>query len=350
MSSVLKTLLDNLQSQITENATNIETNTTDITEALTRITTAEGDITELGDDLNTTNSNVSAVTSEVTTARGSYSNLNARFESVDDDLEAAQNDAAEALGTANSANSSITAAAGSFSSLADRLNDMDSDITNITADTNANTEDISLVSAEITRARRGYNSLYTTIGAASMCNIGLALTQAAKTYWVDLENGVKYYNAQGFLLESSENATYSIRKYNGFPVGLVISIANILTVTSEMLIQSTISPITVDGVLYSVYFIKMPEFYFNSQYSVMNSYLPSPFIASSDPSTITALDLGSVDSMNSTNFDAGASLYLPVLRPSTNPGTIFRFLRTTIDPDTNTVQYVTFNSNITVFL
>lgn len=394
MPSVLKTLLDNLQSQITENTTNIETNTTDITEALTRITTAESDITELGDELNTANSNVSAVTSEVTTARGSYSNLNARFESVDDDLETAQNDAAEALGTANTANSAITAAAGSFSSLAARLNDMDSDITNVTADVSTNTDDISDINTQLNTARGTYPSLADRLTAMSMyddeienargtfstlgeriddvntiansanttantaikttavlrfSSIGKFMSATAMSFYNEMSLNIPYYFDANGNTTSQTNSVITFTKYTNNPTFFDISISNILTVTTDDLIAPT-SPITitVQGVLYNVYFIMLPYSIFNPEaLDTICIMEPSPFIITNNPQAINVESIGSVTNTPVLSTTEAVRAYIPVLRPATNPGTIFRFLTTAIDPDTNTVQYYFTNSGFT---
>lgn len=391
MASVLKTLLDNLQSQITENTTNIETNTTDITEALTRITTAENDITELGDDLNTTNSNVSAVTSEVTTARGSYSNLNARFESVDDDLEAAQNDAAEALGTANTANSAIKTAAGSFDSLAARLNDMDSDITNITADVSTNTDDISDINTQLNTARGTYPSLADRLTAMSMyddeienargtfstlgeriddvntiansanttantainttallrfSSIGKFMNTTAMSSYNKMSVNKPYYFDANGNTTSQANSVITFTKYANNPIFFDISISNILTVTTDDLIAPT-SPITitVQGLLYNVYFIMLPYSAFNPEaLDTICIMEPSPFIITNKPQDINVESIGSVTNTPVLSTTEAVRAYIPVLRPATDPGSMFRFLTTAIDPDTNTVQYYFSNS------
>lgn len=268
----------------------------DMTENITNVTadvsTNTDDISDINTQLNTTNSNVSAVTSEVTTARGSYSNLNARFESVDDDLEAAQNDAAEALGTANTANTTATTAIKTaallrFSSIGKFMN---------------------------TTAMSSYNGM-----------------SVNKPY---------YFDANGNTT-SQTNSVITFTKYANNPMFFDISISNILTVTTDDLIAPT-SPITitVQGVIYNVYFIMLPYSTFNPEaLDTICIMEPSPFIITNNPQAINVESIGSVTNTPVLSTTEAVRAYIPVLRPATNPGTIFRFLTTAIDPDTNTVQY-----------
>jgi predicted nucleic acid-binding Zn-ribbon protein len=273
----------------------------DMTENITNVTadvsTNTDDISDINTQLNTTNSNVSAVTSEVTTARGSYSNLNARFESVDDDLEAAQNDAAEALGTANTANTTAntaikTAALLRFSSIGKFMN---------------------------TTAMSSYN--------------GMSV------------NTPYYFDANGNTT-SQTDSVIKFTKYANNPMFFDISISNILTVTTDDLIAPT-SPITitVQGVIYNVYFIMLPYSTFNPEaLDTICIMEPSPFIITNNPQAINVESIGSVTNTPVLSTTEAVRAYIPVLRPATNPGTIFRFLTTAIDPDTNTVQYYFSNS------
>lgn len=266
----------------------------DMTENITNVTadvsTNTDDISDINTQLNTTNSNVSAVTSEVTTARGSYSNLNARFESVDDDLVAAQNDAAEALGTANTAIN--TTALLRFSSIGKFMN---------------------------TTAMSSYNGM-----------------SVNKPY---------YFDANGNTT-SQANSVITFTKYANNPIFFDISISNILTVTTDNLIAPT-SPITitVQGILYNVYFIMLPYSAFNPEaLDTICIMEPSPFIITNKPQAINVESIGSVTNTPVLSTTEAVRAYIPVLRPATNPGTIFRFLTTAIDPDTNTVQYYFSNS------
>lgn len=273
----------------------------DMTENITNVTadvsTNTDDISDINTQLNTTNSNVSAVTSEVTTARGSYSNLNARFESVDDDLEAAQNDAAEALGTANTANTTAntaikTAALLRFSSIGKFMN---------------------------TTAMSSYNGM-----------------SVNKPY---------YFDANGNTT-SQTNSVITFTKYANNPMFFDISISNVLTVTTDDLIAPT-SPITitVQGLIYNVYFIMLPYSTFNPEaLDTICIMEPSPFIITNNPQAINVESIGSVTNTPVLSTTEAVRAYIPVLRPATNPGTMFRFLTTAIDPDTNTVQYCFSNS------
>lgn len=266
----------------------------DMTENITNVTadvsTNTDDISDINTQLNTTNSKVSAVTSEVTTARGSYSNLNARFESVDVDLEAAQNDAAEALGTANTAIN--TTALLRFSSIGKFMN---------------------------TTAMSSYNGM-----------------SVNKPY---------YFDANGNTT-SQANSVITFTRYANNPMFFDISISNILKVTNDDLIAPT-SPITitVQSVKYNVYFIMLPYSTFNPEaLDTICIMEPSPFIITNNPQTINVESIGSVANTPVLSTTEAVRAYIPVLRPATNPGTIFRFLTTAIDPDTNTVQYYYSNS------
>ena len=374
-SSELDSRLTDAEAKIKKNTSNIDTNTTDISEALTRITTAENDITELGNDLNETNANVTALTNEVTAARGGSANLDARLdamttatsnaasaasaaqtaaEAAQSDATSAQNTANEAAANANTANYNIAAATGSFDSLAARLYDMDTNISNVTDDTSANTISINSINNQISSASSGFDNLSSAIKASEFLGFGKTLSPASKQMWINYVYGVtNYYTAAGNETTSGDpEAVYTIRKISNRPTGLIISIANILTVTSDMLLSSSLPAITVDGVLYTVFFIRLPNIEFKD--TMLNTVYLSTFpaiIGPSDPTQITMDMIGNTNSTGTIGLTSGnAALYIPVLRPSTSPGTVFKFLYTAIDPDTNTVQYLTYNSQITVIL
>ena len=273
----------------------------DMTENITNVTadvsTNTDDISKLGDELNTTNSNVSAVTSEVTTARGSYSNLNARFESVDVDLEAAQNDAAEALGTANTANTTA-------------------------------------------------NTAINTTALLRFSSIGKFMNTTAMSSYNGMSVNKPYYFDANGNTTSQTNSVITFTKYANNPMFFDISISNILTVTTDDLIAPT-SPITitVQGVIYNVYFIMLPYSTFNPEaLDTICIMEPSPFIITNNPQAINVESIGSLTNTPVLSTTEAVRAYIPVLRPATNPGTIFRFLTTAIDPDTNTVQYYFSNS------
>lgn len=71
---------------------------------------------------------------------------------------------------------------------------------------------------------------------------------------------------------------------------------------------------------------------------------PSPFIITNNPQAINVESIGSVTNTPVLSTTEAVRAYIPVLRPATNPGSMFRFLTTAIDPDTNTVQYYFSNS------
>lgn len=341
MPSVLKSLLDNLASRITENKSDI--------------TTIEENITQLDTALST-------VQTEVETARGGSASLDARLDNMTTATENAQSDAStaqttanEAAASANMANSNIAAAADTFDSLKARLDDMTENITNVTDDADTATTDIAEINDEISNARYGYNNLSNAISSAAFSGFGRALNTASRSFWMNYTSNVtNYYTAEGEPTTSDNpNAAYTITKVINLPVALVISIANILTVTSEMLLPSSLAPITVDDVIYTIYFIRLPNMNFNTRYALNSSYLNSfPVIAG--PSNQLQITMDMIGNTNSTGevslTTENANLYIPVLRPPTSPGSVFKFLYTAIDPDTNTVQYLTYDSQITVFL
>lgn len=365
-----------LDSRITDAEAKINGITTNLKTITQNIASIESDIAEISQHMSTLSSSIGYVAQEVIAARGGQDNLNARLdimtqatsnaasaasaaqtaaEAAQSDATTAQNTANEAARNANTANSNIAAAAGSFDSLAARLDDMDTDITNVTDAADTATTNIEKINAEITDARIGFDVLSHTMRAAAFSGFGKALNQTSKVYWMNYNlNITNYYTASGAATTSEDpNAAYTIRKINGFPLTLVISIANILTVTSDTLLQSSLPPITVDGTLYTVFFIRLPNTQFGNRYSVNNSFLNSfPVIAGPvDQTQITMDMIGNINSTGELSLTPSkTNLYIPVLRPSTSPGTVFKFLYTAIDPDTNTVQYLTYNSQITVFL
>ena len=273
----------------------------DMTENITNVTadvsTNTDDISDINTQLNTTNSNVSAVTSEVTTARGSYSNLNARFESVDDDLEAAQNDAAEALGTANTANTTA-------------------------------------------------NTAINTTALLRFSSIGKFMDTTAMSSYNGMSVNIPYYFDANGNTTSQANSVITFTKYANNPMFFDIYISNILTVTTDDLIAPT-SPITitVQGVIYNVYFIMLPYSTFNPEaLDAICIMEPSPFIITNKPQAINVESIGSLTNTPVLSTTEAVRAYIPVLRPAANSGSIFRFLTTAIDPDTNTAQYYFSNS------
>jgi len=382
MASVLKTLLDNMSSKIsvnTSNITQINSRLNDVDSGVTLeeyITTNNSNISKLQSDLQITGTDISliksdvaeissgltSVRSEVETARDGSASLDARLDAMTTATENAQSDASTAQTTANeaatSANTAITniaAAAEPFDSLKARLDDMTTDITNVTDAAGTATTDIANINAEISTARLGFTSLSYAIRAASFSGFGKALNTSSQEFWLTYTSSTaNYYTAAGELTTSDNpNAAYTIAKVDNFPITLVISIANILTVTSDILLPSSLAPITVNGLLYTIYFIRLPNMEFDTKYALNSSFLNSfPVIAgTSDQLKITMDMIGDTNSTGNYSITtANANLYIPVLRPSTSSGTIFRFLHTTIDPDTNTVQYLTYDSQITVFL
>lgn len=382
MPSVLKTLLDSLSSKIS-------VNTSDITEINNRLNDVDSGVT-LEEYINTNNSNISklqsdlqsagtdisliksdvaeissgltSVRSEVETARDGSASLDARLdtmttatENAQSDASSAQNTANEAANSANTANSNIAAAAEPFDSLKARLDDMTTDITNVTDAADTATTDIANINSEISVARLGFTSLSYAVRAASFSGFGKTLTTSSQAFWLTYTSSqANYYTAAGELTTSDNpNAAYTIAKVDNFPITLVISIANILTVTSDTLLPSSLAPITVNGLIYSIYFIRLPNMEIDTKYALNNSFLNSfPVIAgTSDQLKITMDMIGDTNSTGNYSITReNAKLYIPVLRPVTSPGAIFRFLHTAIDPDTNTVQYLTYDSQITVFL
>lgn len=382
MSSVLKTLLDSLSSKISVNTsdiTEINNRLNDVDSGVTLeeyITTNNSNISKLQSDLQSAGTDISSiesdvaeisygltsVRSEVTTARGDSASLDARLDAMTTATENAQSDAStaqtsanEAATSANTANTNIAAAAEPFDSLKARLDDMTTDITNVTDAADTATTDIANINAEISVARLGFTSLSYAVRAASFSGFGKALNTSSQAFWLTYTSSkANYYTAAGELTTSDNpNAAYTIAKVDNFPIYLVISIANILTVTSDILLPSSLAPITLDGVIYNIYFIRLPNMEFDNRYALNSSFLNSfPVIAgSSDQLQITMDMIGNTNSTGAVSLTTkNANLYIPVLRPKTSPGTVFKFLYTAIDPDTNTVQYLTYNSQITVFL
>ena len=382
MASVLKTLLDSLSSKISVNTsdiTQINNRLNDVGSGVTLeeyITTNNSNISKLQSDLQSAGTDISSiksdvaeisygltsVRSEVTTARGDSATLDARLDAMTTATENAQSAAStaqttanEAATSANTANTNIAAAAEPFDSLKARLDDMTTDITNVTDAADTATTDIANINAEISVARLGFTSLSYAVRAASFSGFGKTLNTSSQAFWLTYTSSkANYYTAAGELTTSDNpNAAYTIAKVDNFPITLVISIANILTVTSDILLPSSLAPITLDGVIYNIYFIRLPNMEFDNRYVLNSSFLNSfPVIAgSSDQLQITMDMIGNTNSTGAVSLTTkNANLYIPVLRPKTSPGTVFKFLYTAIDPDTNTVQYLTYNSQITVFL
>lgn len=382
MASVLKTLLDSLSSKISVNTSDITqinnrlndvdsgvtleeyitTNNSNISKLQSDLQSAGTDISSIKSDVAEISSGLTSVRSEVETARGGSASLDARLDTMTTATENAQSDAStaqttanEATTSANTANTNIAAAAEPFDSLKARLDDMTTDITNVTDAADTATTDIANINAEISVARLGFTSLSYAVRAASFSGFGKALNTSSQAFWLTYTSSkANYYTAAGELTTSDNpNAAYTIAKFDNFPITLVISIANILTVTSDTLLPSSLAPITVDGVIYNIYFIRLPNMEFDNRYALNSSFLNSfPVIAgSSDQLQITMDMIGNTNSTGAVSLTTkNANLYIPVLRPKTSPGTVFKFLYTAIDPDTNTVQYLTYNSQITVFL
>lgn len=382
MASVLKTLLDSLSSKISVNTSDITqinnrlndvdsgvtleeyitTNNSNISKLQSDLQSAGTDISLIKSDVAEISSGLTSVRSEVETARGGSASLDARLDTMTTATENAQSDAStaqttanEAATSANTANTNIAAAAEPFDSLKARLDDMTTDITNVTDAADTATTDIANINAEISVARLGFTSLSYAVRAASFSGFGKALNTSSQAFWLTYTSSkANYYTAAGELTTSDNpNAAYTIAKVDNFPITLVISIANILTVTSDTLLPSSLAPITVDGVIYNIYFIRLPNMEFDNRYALNSSFLNSfPVIAgSSDQLQITMDMIGNTNSTGAVSLTTkNANLYIPVLRPITSPGTVFKFLYTAIDPDTNTVQYLTYNSQITVFL
>lgn len=382
MASVLKTLLDRLSSKISVNTSDITqinnrlndvdsgttleeyitTNNSNISKLQSDLQSAGTDISSIKSDVAEISSGLTSVRSEVETARGGSASLDARLDAMTTATENAQSDAStaqttanEAATSANTANTNIAAAAEPFDSLKARLDDMTTDITNVTDAADTATTDIANINAEISVARLGFTSLSYAVRAASFSGFGKTLNTSSQAFWLTYTSSkANYYTAAGELTTSDNpNAAYTIAKVDNFPITLVISIANILTVTSDTLLPSSLAPITVDGVIYNIYFIRLPNMEFDNRYALNSSFLNSfPVIAgSSDQLQITMDMIGNTNSTGAVSLTTkNANLYIPVLRPKTSPGTVFKFLYTAIDPDTNTVQYLTYNSQITVFL
>lgn len=382
MSSVLKTLLDSLSSKISVNTSDITeinnrlndvdsgstleeyitTNNSNISKLQSDLQSAGTDISLIKSDVAEISSGLTSVRSEVTTARGGSASLDARLDAMTTATENAQSDAStaqttanEAATSANTANTNIAVAADPFDSLKARLDDMTTDITNVTDAADTATTDIANINAEISVARLGFTSLSYAVRAASFSGFGKALNTSSQAFWLTYTSSkANYYTAAGELTTSDNpNAAYTIAKVDNFPITLVISIANILTVTSDILLPSSLAPITLDGVIYNIYFIRLPNMEFDNRHALNSSFLNSfPVIAgSSDQLQITMDMIGNTNSTGAVSLTTkNANLYIPVLRPKTSPGPVFKFLYTAIDPDTNTVQYLTYNSQITVFL
>lgn len=382
MPSVLKSLLDSLSSNISVNTSDITqinnrlndvdsgvtleeyitTNNSNISKLQSDLQSAGTDISSIISDVAEISSGLTSVRSEVETARDGSASLDARLdtmtiatENAQSDANSAQNTANEAASSANTANTNIAAAAESFDSLKARLDDMTTDITNVTDAAGTATTDIANINAEISAARLGFTSLSYAVRAASFSGFGKALNTSSQAFWLAYTSSkANYYTAAGELTTSDNtNAAYTIAKVDNFPISLVISIANILTVTSDTLLPSSLAPITLNGVIYNIYFIRLPNMEFDNRYTVNSSFLNSfPVIAGySDQLKITMDMIGNTNSTGAVSLTtANANFYIPVLRPKTSPGTVFKFLYTAIDPDTNTVQYLTYDSQITVFL
>ena len=317
--------------------------------------TAQTTANEATTSANTANTNIAAAAEPFDSLKARLDDMTTATENAQSDASTAQTTANEATTSANTANTNIAAAAEPFDSLKARLDDMTTDITNVTDAADTATTDIANINAEISVARLGFTSLSYAVRAASFSGFGKALNTSSQAFWLTYTSSkANYYTAAGELTTSDNpNAAYTIAKVDNFPITLVISIANIITVTSDTLLPSSLAPITVDGVIYNIYFIRLPNMEFDNRYALNSSFLNSfPVIAgSSDQLQITMDMIGNTNSTGAVSLTTkNANLYIPVLRPKTSPGTVFKFLYTAIDPDTNTVQYLTYNSQITVFL
>lgn len=333
MPSVLKNLLDSLSSKIS-------VNTSDITQINNRLNDVDSGVT-LEEYITTNNSNISKLQSDL--------------QSAGSDISSIKSDVAEISSGLTSVRSEVTTARGDSASLDARLDAMTTDITNVTDAADTATTDIANINAEISVARLGFTSLSYAVRAASFSGFGKTLNTSSQSFWLTYaSSNANYYTAAGDLTTSDNpNAAYTITKVDNFPITLIISIANILTVTSDILLPSSLAPITLDGVIYNIYFIRLPNMQFDNSYALNSSFLNSfPVIAgSSDQLQITMNMIGNTNSTGEVLLTTkNANLYIPVLRPKTSPGTVFKFLYPAIDPDTNTVQYLTYNSQITVFL
>ena len=333
MASVLKTLLDSLSSKIS-------VNTSDITEINNRLNDVDSGVT-LEEYITTNNSNISKLQSDL--------------QNAGTDISSIKSDVAEISSGLTSVRSEVETARDGSASLDARLDDMTTNITNVTDVTDTATTDIANINTEISAARLGFSSLYYAVRTAYFSGFGKALKTSSQVFWMQYTmSNANYYTAAGELTTSDNpNAAYTIAKVDDLPITLVISIANILTVTSDTLLPSSLAPITIDGVIYNIYFIRLPNMEIDNRYAVNSSFLNSfPVIAGySDQLKITMDMIGNTNSTGAVSLTTkNANLYIPVLRPKTSPGTVFKFLYTAIDPDTNTVQYLTYNSQITVFL
>ena len=317
--------------------------------------TAQTTANEAATSANTANTNIAVAAEPFDSLKARLDDMTTATENAQSDASTAQTTANEAATSANTANTNIAVAAEPFDSLKARLDDMTTDITNVTDAADTATTDIANINAEISVARLGFTSLSYAVRAASFSGFGKALNTSSQAFWLTYTSSkANYYTAAGELTTSDNpNAAYTIAKVDNFPITLVISIANILTVTSDILLPSSLAPITLDGVIYNIYFIRLPNMEFDNRYALNSSFLNSfPVIAgSSDQLQITMDMIGNTNSTGAVSLTTkNANLYIPVLRPKTSPGTVFKFLYTAIDPDTNTVQYLTYNSQITVFL
>lgn len=333
MSSVLKTLLDSLSSKISVNTSNI----TQINNRLNDVDSG----TTLEEYITINNSNISKLQSDL--------------QSAGTDISAIKSDVAEISSGLTSVRSEVETARGDSASLDARLDAMTTDITNVTDTAGTATTNIANINAEISAARLDFPSLSYAIREASFSGFGKALNTSSRVFWMNYTSSkANYYTAAGELTTSDNpNAAYTIAKVNNRPIVLVIAIANILTVTSDTLLPSSLAPINIDGVIYNIYFIRLPNMAFSTRYALNSSFLNSfPVIAGySDQLQITMDMIGNTNSTGAVSLTTeNANLYIPVLRPKTSPGTVFKFLYPAIDPDTNTVQYLTYNSQITVFL
>lgn len=374
MASVLKTLLDNLSSKISVNTSDIteinnrlndvdsgvtleeyiNTNNSNISKLQSDLQSAGTDISSIESDVAEISSGLTSVRSEVTTARGGSASLDARLDAMTTATENAQSDASSAQATANeaasnasTANTNIAAAAGTFDSLKARLDDMATDIIELGTELNETSSNLTSVSSQVNTARGTYETLGIRIAANGFTGFGRVLNHTSKQTWVSLDTSVHYYDTNG-VETTPDLAVYTIQRRYTVPVLITVSIANILTVTSSDLLPTSISDVNIEGVLYTVYAIQLPYIDLISNAVVQNSYVDSPVVFAPSASEITISLIGNLGNMGSTVSSSNYNAYLPVLRPSTSPGTVFKFLSTKIDPDTNTVQYSTFNSQITI--
>lgn len=368
-----------LEEYITTNNSNISKLQSDLQGVGTDISSIESDVAEIS-------SGLTSVRSEVTTARGGSASLDARLdamttatENAQSDAESAQTTANEAASSANTANSNIAAAADTFDSLKARLDDMTTNITNVTADVSTNTDDISDINTQLNTARGTYPSLADRLTAMSMyddeienargtfstlgeriddvnniantainttallrfSSIGKFMNTTAMSSYNGMSVNIPYYFDANGNTTSQTNSVITFTKYANNPMFFDFFISNILTVTNDDLIAPT-SPITitVQGLLYNVYFIMLPYSAFNPEaLDTICIMEPSPFIITNNPQAINVESIGSVTNTPVLSTTEDVRAYIPVLRPAPNPGTMFRFLTTAIDPDTNTVQY-----------